>query len=35
MAVRHARPWRRSARAGLYDGRFPVGDARSDTRTEF
>lgn len=35
MAVRHARPWRRTARAGLYDGRFPVGDARSDTRTAF
>ncbi|MFD4908961.1 carbon-nitrogen hydrolase family protein [Kitasatospora purpeofusca] len=35
MAVRHARPWRRSARAGLYDERIPVGDARSDTRTEF
>ncbi|MDY0813872.1 carbon-nitrogen hydrolase family protein [Kitasatospora purpeofusca] len=35
MAVRYARPWRRSARAGLYDERLPVGDARSDTRTAF
>ncbi|MFF7588478.1 carbon-nitrogen hydrolase family protein [Kitasatospora purpeofusca] len=35
MAVRHARPWRRSARAGLYDERLPVGDARSDIRTAF
>ncbi|MFD8697939.1 carbon-nitrogen hydrolase family protein [Kitasatospora purpeofusca] len=35
MAVRYARPWRRSARAGLYDDRLPVGDARSDTRTAF
>ncbi|MEV0537274.1 carbon-nitrogen hydrolase family protein [Kitasatospora sp. NPDC050463] len=35
MAVRHARPWRRSARAGLYDERIPVGDTRSDTRTAF
>ncbi|MGY0459886.1 carbon-nitrogen hydrolase family protein [Kitasatospora sp. cg17-2] len=35
MAVRHARPWRRSARAGLYDERIPVGDVRSETRTEF
>ncbi|MEV0193435.1 carbon-nitrogen hydrolase family protein [Kitasatospora purpeofusca] len=34
-AVRHARPWRRSARAGLYDERLPVGDARSDTCTAF
>ncbi|MCX4683807.1 carbon-nitrogen hydrolase family protein [Kitasatospora purpeofusca] len=35
MAVRHARPWRRSARAGLYDERLPVGDTRSDIRTAF
>ncbi|WP_235502712.1 MULTISPECIES: carbon-nitrogen hydrolase family protein [unclassified Kitasatospora] len=35
MAVRYARPWRRSARAGLYDERIPVGDPRSDTRTAF
>lgn len=26
VAVRYARPWRRAARAGLYDGRHPVGD---------
>lgn len=35
MALRYARPWRRSARNGLYDGRFPVDDPRSDTRTAF
>ncbi|WP_370066279.1 carbon-nitrogen hydrolase family protein [Streptacidiphilus sp. MAP5-3] len=35
IAVRHARPWRRLARAGLYDGRIVQGDARSDTRTLF
>ncbi|MFI5531247.1 carbon-nitrogen hydrolase family protein [Kitasatospora sp. NPDC051853] len=35
MALRYARPWRRSARAGLYDERLPVGDTRSDTRTVF
>ncbi|WP_079171320.1 carbon-nitrogen hydrolase family protein [Streptomyces sp. CC53] len=35
MAVRHARPWRRSARAGLYGERIPVGDPRSDVRTAF
>lgn len=35
MAVRYARPWRRSARAGLYGERIPVGDTRSDVRTAF
>ncbi|MFH8805569.1 carbon-nitrogen hydrolase family protein [Streptomyces sp. NPDC017936] len=35
VAVRCARPWRRSARAGLYDKRTPVGDPRSDARTAF
>ncbi|MFB7663522.1 carbon-nitrogen hydrolase family protein [Kitasatospora sp. NPDC056138] len=35
MAVRRARPWRRSARAGLYDKRIPVGDPRSETATAF
>jgi predicted amidohydrolase len=35
MAIRYARPWRRSARAELYDERRPVGDPRSDTRTTF
>ncbi|MGW0034413.1 carbon-nitrogen hydrolase family protein [Streptomyces sp. NPDC003314] len=34
-AFRRARPWRRSARAGLYDERTPVGDPRSDVRTAF
>ncbi|MFE3202311.1 carbon-nitrogen hydrolase family protein [Embleya sp. NPDC059237] len=34
-ALRYARPWRRSARSGLYEGRIPVGDLRSDTRTTF
>ncbi|MFJ9950193.1 carbon-nitrogen hydrolase family protein [Kitasatospora sp. NPDC091207] len=35
MAVRYARPWRRSARTGLYDARIPVDDPRSDTGTLF
>lgn len=35
IALRLARPWRRLARAGLYEERIPVGDARSDTRTAF
>ncbi|MFJ9967170.1 carbon-nitrogen hydrolase family protein [Streptomyces avermitilis] len=35
VAVRCARPWRRTARAGLYEGRTPVGDPRSDARTAF
>ncbi len=32
-ALRYARPWRRLARAGLYDDRFADGDPRSDVRT--
>lgn len=35
VAVRCARPWRRTARAGLYEERTPVGDPRSDARTAF
>jgi predicted amidohydrolase len=35
IAVRCARPWRRTARSGLYDERIPAGDPRSDTRTAF
>ncbi|WP_435057759.1 carbon-nitrogen hydrolase family protein [Streptomyces sp. bgisy060] len=35
MAVRHARPWRRLARAGLYDERIPTADPRSDVHTAF
>ncbi|MEU6245811.1 carbon-nitrogen hydrolase family protein [Streptomyces sp. NPDC047024] len=35
MALRYARPWRRLARARLYDGQIPVGDPRSDTTTAF
>ncbi len=34
-ALRYARPWRRTARAGLYEGRQPTGDPRSETRTAF
>ncbi|OKI02731.1 hydrolase [Streptomyces sp. CB02923] len=34
-ARRLARPWRRTARGGLYDSHVVVGDGRSDTRTEF
>ncbi|MEU9048681.1 MULTISPECIES: hypothetical protein [unclassified Kitasatospora] len=34
-ATRYARPWRRSARAGLYDERVPIGDPRSGSRTTF
>ncbi|CAM5231329.1 hypothetical protein GCM10010329_63330 [Streptomyces spiroverticillatus] len=34
-ALRDARPWRRLARAGLYESRIPVGDPRSDTGTAF
>ncbi|MGY9064060.1 carbon-nitrogen hydrolase family protein [Streptomyces sp. CAS3] len=34
-ALRLARPWRRTARAGLYEGHVVLGDRRSDTRTEF
>ncbi len=35
VALRYARPWRRLARAGLYDEQTLVGDDRSDTRTTF
>jgi predicted amidohydrolase len=35
VAIRYARPWRRTARAGLYEERIPVGDPRSNTRTTF
>ncbi|MFI6440814.1 carbon-nitrogen hydrolase family protein [Streptomyces sp. NPDC050759] len=35
IALRRARPWRRTARGGLYDSHVVVGDARSDIRTEF
>lgn len=35
VALQHARPWRRKARAGLYDGRCADGDPRSDLRTAF
>jgi predicted amidohydrolase len=35
IALRHARPWRRMARAGLYDSHVISGDDRSDTRTRF
>jgi predicted amidohydrolase len=35
IAVRLARPWRRAARAGLYDAHRAPGDPRSVTRTSF
>lgn len=35
VSVRLARPWRRLARAGLYDDRMVLGDPRSETRTTF
>ncbi|MFE2347953.1 carbon-nitrogen hydrolase family protein [Kitasatospora cineracea] len=35
MAVRYARPWRRSARAGLYDEQIPADDPRSENTTTF
>lgn len=35
VAVRHARPWRRAARAGLYDAHQAPGDPRSAVRTSF
>lgn len=35
VAVRLARPWRRIARAGLYEPHVVHGDPRSDTRTAF
>ncbi|MFJ1752947.1 carbon-nitrogen hydrolase family protein [Kitasatospora sp. NPDC088134] len=34
-ATRYVRPWRRSARAGLYAERLPIGDPRSGSRTTF
>jgi predicted amidohydrolase len=34
-ALRYARPWRRQARSGLYKGRIPVGNLRSETHTAF
>ncbi|MFE6775311.1 carbon-nitrogen hydrolase family protein [Streptomyces sp. NPDC057702] len=34
-ARRLARPWRRTARAGLYDAHVVRGDSRSETRTAF
>ncbi|WP_328834907.1 carbon-nitrogen hydrolase family protein [Streptomyces europaeiscabiei] len=33
IALRYARPWRRTARAGLYDNHVVIGDGRSDART--
>jgi predicted amidohydrolase len=35
VAVRLARPWRRAARAGLYDNHRPLEDPRSEIRTSF
>lgn len=35
VAIRYARPWRRSARAGLYDGRHPNDDPRSESGAAF
>ncbi|MGP3921084.1 carbon-nitrogen hydrolase family protein [Nonomuraea sp. 10N515B] len=35
VSVRLARPWRRLARAGLYDDRMVLRDPRSETRTAF
>ena len=35
IAMRHARPWRRSARGGLYDDHLVTGDPRSDSSTTF
>lgn len=35
VALQYARPWRRSARAGLYDARVVHGDPRSDPRAGF
>ncbi|WP_063936617.1 carbon-nitrogen hydrolase family protein [Amycolatopsis azurea] len=35
VAVRLARPWRRTARAGLYEPHVVQGDPRSDLRTAF
>ena len=35
VALRYARPWRRTARAGLYAPHIPHDDPRSDLRTTF
>lgn len=35
IALRHARPWRRTARDGLYAQHVANGDPRSDNRTSF
>jgi hypothetical protein len=35
VALRHARPWRRTARAGIYDARTVRDDPRSSNRTSF
>ncbi|MGD0065101.1 MAG: hypothetical protein ABSB76_16840 [Streptosporangiaceae bacterium] len=35
VALRLACPWRRTARAGLYEKRIVRGDPRSDVRTAF
>jgi hypothetical protein len=35
IALRHARPWRRAARAGIYDAHTVHGDPRSDDRASF
>ncbi|MEU7328011.1 carbon-nitrogen hydrolase family protein [Streptomyces parvus] len=35
VALRYARPWRRRAQEGLYEGQMVVGDPRSDIRTAF
>jgi hypothetical protein len=35
VAVRLARPWRRVARAGLYDKHLAQDDPRSAVRTSF
>jgi predicted amidohydrolase len=35
VALRHARPWRRTARAGIYDARRARHDPRSSNRTSF
>jgi hypothetical protein len=35
LALRHARPWRRTARAGIYDARTVRDDPRSSNRTSF
>ncbi|HEY9327092.1 MAG TPA: carbon-nitrogen hydrolase family protein [Streptomyces sp.] len=35
IALRHARPWRRTAQAGLYDNHTVADDLRSTVRTRF